>query len=98
MIRRRFLGLMTFTGVSGIAAFSAKSFGERQTVTYKIRGFTCITCATGLETLLQRKEGVLSVRASYPEGLAAVVYDVKSTSPEEIRKLIEEIGFKAEVK
>ncbi len=97
MIRRRFLGLMTLTGVSSVAALSAKSFAEKTTVIYKVQGFTCITCATGLETLLQREKGVLTVRASYPESLATVTYDARSISQAEILKAIESMGFTATI-
>jgi Cu+-exporting ATPase len=97
MIRRRFLGLMTLTGLSGVAALSARGYAEKKTVTYKVQGFTCITCATGLETLLQREKGILGVRASYPEGLAMVTYDAKSISQAEIVSAIESMGFKAQI-
>ena len=65
MIRRKFLGLMTLAGASGVATLSAaKSIGRKETVLYKVQGFTCITCATGLETLLGREKGVLAVKAT----------------------------------
>jgi len=97
MIRRRFLGLMTLTGLSGVAALSAKSLVAKTKVTYRVQGFTCITCATGLETLLQREKGVLGVKASYPEGLATVTYDAHSISQTDIQNAIESMGFKAEI-
>ena len=97
MIRRRFLGLMTLTGVSGIASSSAKRFADKKSVTYAVRGFTCITCATGLETLLGREKGVLRVSASYPEGLAKVTYDANSISQADIQHSIESMGFTAQI-
>ena len=97
MIRRKFLGLMTLAGASGVAALSvAKAAGQKETVTYKIQGFTCITCATGLETLLGREKGVLAVKAIYSDGSATVAYDAHAISETEIREAIESLGFKAE--
>ena len=63
MIRRRFLGLMTLAGAGGATALSKAARASRQSETaqYKISGFTCVTCATGLETLLGREKGVLAV-------------------------------------
>jgi copper chaperone CopZ len=99
MIRRRFLGLLTLAGASGAAAITkaAKYSGERGTVTYKVRGFTCITCATGLETLLSREQGVLAVKASYPDAIATVGYDMHSTDEAKIASAIESMGFQAQV-
>ena len=97
MIRRRFLGLMTLTGASGVAALSAKGFAQKRTVAYKVKGFTCITCATGLETLLQREKGILHVKATYPEGLTTVAYDGRATSPADILSAIESTGFAAQL-
>ena len=98
MIRRRFLSLITLTGVSGVAALSAKGFAEKRTVVYSVKGFTCITCATGLETLLLREKGVLAVKATYPEGLATVTYDVGSTKEADILQVIESMGFSVQRK
>ncbi len=95
MIRRHFLNLMTLTGASGIAALSAQSFAEQQSITCTVQGFTCITCATGLETLLQRERGVLAVKASYPTGLVRVTFDEKLISQADILNAIQSMGFKA---
>lgn len=90
---------MTLAGATGAAALTkaAKYSGERETVTYKVTGFTCITCATGLETLLGREKGVLAVKASYPDGVATVSFDAHGTSEAEIERAIESMGFKAQV-
>ncbi len=70
MIRRRFLGMMTLAGVGGVVAMEGMDLAEQKTVTFRISGFTCITCAVGLETLLQKERGVIRVKASYPESIA----------------------------
>ena len=95
MIRRRFLSLMALVGASSLATLKAANALEKKTVTYKISGFTCITCAVGLETLLQREKGIIAAKASYPEAIATVTYDPKSISEASIVEAIEGMGFQA---
>jgi copper chaperone CopZ len=95
MIRRRFLGMMTLAGVGGVVAMEGMDLAEQKTVTFRISGFTCITCAVGLETMLEKERGVIRVKASYPESTATVTYHPKLTSEPSIVKFIESAGFKA---
>jgi copper chaperone CopZ len=97
MIRRKFLSLMTLAGASGLATLKAATTLEKKTVTYKISGFTCITCAVGLETLLQREKGIIAAKASYPEAIAIVTYDPKSISETSIVEAIESMGFQSKL-
>lgn len=94
MIRRKFLGL-TLTGLGGLATMEGMDLAEQKTVTFRITGFTCITCAVGLETLLEKERGVIRVKASYPESVAIVTYHPKLTSEQSLVKFIESAGFKA---
>lgn len=98
MIRRKFLGLITMAGATGVAALTkaANSQGQHQTVSYQVKGFTCVTCATGLETLLGREKGVFAVKASYPSGATTVSFDPRATSEAAIRAAIEAMGFNAQ--
>jgi copper chaperone CopZ len=96
MIRRKFLGLMTLAGASSLATLKAATILEKKTVTYKISGFTCITCAVGLETLLQRENGIIAAKANYPDATATVTYDPKSISEASIVEAIESVGFHAQ--
>jgi copper chaperone CopZ len=94
MIRRRFLGL-TLAGLGGIVAMEGMDLAEQKTVTFRISGFTCITCAVGLETLLQKERGVIRVTASYPESIATVTYHPKLATEQSLVTFIESAGFKA---
>jgi copper chaperone len=96
MIRRKFLGLITLAGASSLATLKAANALEKKTATYKISGFTCITCAVGLETLLQREKGIIAARASYPDAIASVTYHPKSISEPYIVEAIEGMGFHAQ--
>ena len=95
MIRRRFLGLVTLAGAGGLTTLSRASTRPKETLTFKIQGFTCVTCAVGLETLLMREKGVVAAKATYPEALATIIYDPASTSKETIAAVIESMGFHA---
>ena len=94
MIRRKFLGMMTLAG-AGAIALEGLDLAEQKIVSFRIAGFTCITCAVGLETLLEKERGVIRVIASYPETKAVITYHPKLTDEAELVKFIEESGFKA---
>jgi copper chaperone CopZ len=96
MIRRKFLGLITLAGASSLATVKAANALEKKTVTYKISGFTCITCAVGLETLLEREKGIIAAKASYPDAIAMVTYHPESISEASIVEAIESMGFHAQ--
>lgn len=96
MIRRKFLGLMTLAGASSLATLKAATAHEKKTATYKVTGFTCITCAVGLETLLQREKGIIAAKASYPDAIATVTYNPTSISESSIVAAIESMGFHAQ--
>ena len=55
MQRRRFIQMATLAGATGLAAVeTAMAAGERTRVTFHVKGFSCPTCAVGLDTLLMR--------------------------------------------
>jgi copper chaperone CopZ len=53
-----------------------------------VQGFTCITCAVGLEVVLKGFRGVTQAKAAYPEGKVVVAFDPAVTSGETIRTFI----------
>ncbi len=93
MFRRNFLHLMTFASVGGLAPLEALSTASGQTVTYLVKGFTCITCATGLDTLLSQQKGISSSKSTYPEGKVTVRFDPGKTNEAAITAFIRELGF-----
>jgi copper chaperone CopZ len=93
MFRRRFLQLVTMASVGGIAPLEAVSAAATRTVIYQVKGFTCITCATGLDTLLSQQKGVVSSKSTYPEGQATVAFDPSRTTEQAIVAFITELGF-----
>jgi copper chaperone CopZ len=76
---------------------TATTSGARETVKYRVKGFSCVTCAIGLETVLRQKRGVIRVEASYPNSTAVVEYDSSLVVEEQLRAFISEMGFTAEI-
>jgi copper chaperone CopZ len=92
MFRRRFLQVLGASGLSAMA-FEAKGAGPAKTAIYAVKGFTCVTCAVGLDTLLGRQKGVLSSLSTYPEGKVTVKFDPAAIQEEAIEGFIAEMGF-----
>jgi copper chaperone CopZ len=74
MFRRRFLQILAVSG-AGALALKAKGSGPATTVIYQVKGFSCITCAVGLDTMLSKEKGILSSKSTYPEGKVTVKFD-----------------------
>jgi copper chaperone CopZ len=90
MFRRSFLQLLTMASVGGLASMAAVA---SKTVTYQVKGFTCITCATGLDTLLSQQKGIASSKSTYPEGKVTVAFDPNQTTEHAIVGFITNLGF-----
>jgi copper chaperone CopZ len=90
MIRRNFI-----TGLAAAATVRGMQAAESKTVTYKIKGFTCVTCAVGLDTLLQRQQGVIHAKSTYPEAVTTIEYKPSVVTERELKTFISEMGFEA---
>jgi copper chaperone CopZ len=93
MFRRRFLQLATMASVGGFAPLEAATAAAGTTVIFHVNGFSCITCATGLDTMLGKEKGILSTKSTYPEGKVTVSFDARRTSNQAIVKFITGLGF-----
>ncbi len=90
VFRRRFLQSLTAASAGSLALASAK---QRKSVTYHIQGFTCVTCAVGLEVMLRRQTGVLQAQASYPKATVQIDFDPTVVSERALHEYIAEMGF-----
>ncbi len=88
MFRRNFLQRIAFGAGVGLAP-------KRSTVTYRIRGFYCVTCAVGLDTLLRQKKGVLRSKSSYANATTVIEFDPGVVTEKELKAFIAEMGFTA---
>jgi Cu+-exporting ATPase len=93
MFRRQFMQIVALTSVGALNPVESMAAGTCTTVIFQVKGFTCITCAVGLDTLLGKEKGIVSSRSTYPEGKVTVVFDPKECSEEAICKFIAEMGF-----
>ena len=57
---------------------------SQKTIKLNITGMTCDHCATGIEKLLSKNEGVTEAKASYPKAACECSFDPTKTSKEEI--------------
>jgi len=60
---------------------------------FQIKGFTCITCAVGLDALLSKQKGILASKSTYPEGKVTVKFDPDVIEEKSIETFIAEMGF-----
>jgi Cu+-exporting ATPase len=102
MDRRKFLSRLIVSAAGATTGMGLAKVGrgqvspaarETRVVNYKVQGFTCITCATGLEVMLLQQKGVTRASASYPEARAVIGFDEKLTSDDTIRQFIASCGF-----
>jgi Cu+-exporting ATPase len=91
MIRRKFIQKVT----CGLAAIETATAAASKKVTYRITGFTCVTCAVGLDTMLKEKKGIVKSKSSYPDKTSVIEFKPDAVTEVEIKQFIEELGFKA---
>jgi copper chaperone CopZ len=93
MHRRGFLQLAG-VGVASAGAVALTAVNRTHEVVFQVKGFTCVTCAVGLDTMLREQPGVASSKARWPEGDVVVSFDAAVTSAEKLRAFIDETtGF-----
>lgn len=66
-----------------------------QETVINIDGMTCNSCVQSIEGVISKKTGVKSILVSLANSNGTVEYDPLLTSPETLRKAIEDMGFDA---
>ena len=96
-----------YTGYLMAAAGNSQSSNEAMTVVsseenqanksviIEVEGMTCAGCEPHINETLKKLNGVVSAEASYEKKNVKVVYNSKQISLEQIKKAIDEIGYKA---
>lgn len=96
MRRRSFIQTLAGSG-AGVALLKLgapqNKLAENASVAWTVRGFTCVTCAVGLQAILEKHEGIARVKAQYPSGKVDIAFDSHVIELREIKRLIEEAGF-----
>ena len=95
MDRRNFIRNVAATMPAASLTLEGAAPKETAAVKFSVEGYTCITCAVGLETLLKMEKEVVPVSASYPGKSAEVGYDSRLTNEKQLVDFIAQCGFKA---
>jgi copper chaperone CopZ len=93
MDRRNFICRITTGTAAGLTLAEAAPPKENRSVTYKVKGFTCVTCAVGLEVMLRGLKGVTRAKAGYPEANVAIGFDANLISEKTLKDFIANCGF-----
>ena len=100
MIRRKFLQLAALSGAGALAplgaiagAASTADESKGKTSVFQVKGFSCVTCAVGLDTMFTRTKGILSSHSTYPEGKVTVRFDPGAIAETAVRAVITDAGF-----
>jgi copper chaperone CopZ len=93
MFRRQFVQLITFAGAGSLAAMAGAESTDTKTVTYQVKGFSCATCAVGLDAMLQKQKGVKWSQSTYPQGTVIIKFDPKQGTDQSLRAFIASAGF-----
>ena len=108
MIRRQFLEIAGLTGAAALISLRRESGAAEkhpeedtkgtETATWVVGGFSCVTCAVGLETMLRQKKGVASAHASYPASSVAIHFHPGLVSKTALQSYMADLGFTAEIR
>ncbi len=93
MFRRQFVQFVATFGASSVATIAAADAKGMKTVTYVVRGFSCVTCAVGLDTMLGKQKGTAWSKSSYPDGIVKIQFDPKEVTEAQLKAFISEMGF-----
>jgi copper chaperone CopZ len=58
-----------------------------------VKGFTCVTCAVGLEVMLRGLKGVTRAKASYAQANVKIGFDANLTSEKTLKDFVAACGF-----
>lgn len=67
------------------------------TQTYNVKGMHCASCSSVIEKTFKKVEGVHSAEVNYGTERAKVSFDPSKTSPHDLSKHIEPLGYSLEV-
>ena len=98
------IAILAVGGVFGVWTFwdccsvdSTASEGEVSTAVFDVVGMTCGGCEVGVKMAVKKLDGIQDVEASYAESDARISYDPSKVNPEDIRAVIEKLGYEAKL-
>lgn len=72
--------------------FKKKRMGT--TITLKLAGLHCTSCALNIDSELEDMPGVISTSTSYAKQESVITYDPKLAKPAQFKIVIEKLGYK----
>jgi copper chaperone CopZ len=93
MFRRQFVQFVATLSAGSVATIAAADTEGIKTVTYVVKGFSCVTCAVGLDTVLEKQKGIVRCKSTYPDGIVKIQFDPQGITEQSIRASIAEMGF-----
>jgi len=69
----------------------------QQTAKFKVTGMYCDACQTKIQHALSKTDGMKSATVDLNSGSATVTYDDAKVKPDQIIKVIEKEGYKAQL-
>jgi len=98
MVRRNLAAvtaLLAFTFLAPGVFLAGDEATTTLNVKLSIRGMTCSGCVNGVKGVLEKVPGVTKAEVSLEKNEAQVTYTKGKTTPEEMIKAVEKLGFKA---
>ena len=74
------------------------SAGELRSTTLVVREMTCASCPLTVKQILKKQAGVSEATVDYKSQLAQVKFDPEKIRPEQLAKVVTDIGFPTTVK
>lgn len=71
--------------------FQKKNIG--QTVTFKLGGMHCTSCAINIDGALEDTDGVLNAQTNYAKAFVKIEYNPDQVSTKTLKKVIKDQGY-----
>jgi periplasmic mercuric ion binding protein len=94
-MKSRFAKLLSIFTLALLLAGTA--LAADQTAKFKVTGMYCDACQTKIQHALSKTDGVKSASVDLNSGSASVTFDDSKVKSEQIIKIIEKEGYKAEL-
>lgn len=66
---------------------------NEQKITIPVTGMTCAACASSVENVLNKQEGVLECAVNFANETAQITFNTTQTSPEALKKSVQAVGY-----
>ena len=71
---------------------------DLQSTTLDVQGMTCASCPLTVKQVLKKVPGVSDVSVDYKTHSAAIKFDPEKTGPDQLAKVVTDIGYPTTVK